>query len=188
MIWTPLQTLHAEDWHSPETVKLRDELNEQIELLLKRRSLMDNHAEQALATPVEDVEGASVFQADCPQHNLFEALQTELKLRQDLDPFYAAEQADRRTAFDAACAARAETEADVKRRLVSIGYLDPDEHGYGRGRFQPGFVFRHPDVLAAKAHVEELRGQSESRGENMRQWDRLTDELERLRRRALRAG
>ena len=188
MHWTPLHTLHAEDWHSPETTKLRDELNERIELLLKRRSLMSDHEDKTLASPVEDVDGASVFQADCPQHNRFEALQDELKLRQDLDPFYAAEQADRRAAFDAAIKARTATEEDVKRRLVEIGYLDPAEHGLGPGRFQPGYVFRHPDVIAAKAHLEAMRGQSEHRAENMRQWERVTDELERLRRRAVRAG
>ena len=188
MNWTRLHTLHEQDWHSPETAKLREELNGRIERLLQTRASIDGHADKVLSEPVAETDAADVFQSDIPQHTRFAALQAELKLRKDADEFYAAEEADRRSAHRAAGEAHRAMEADVKRRLVKIGYLDPDEHGHGPGRFQPGFVFRHPEVIAAKAHAEALRLQSENRAENERQWQRVTTELETLRRRALRAG
>ncbi|MFV0446645.1 MAG: hypothetical protein ACK5Q5_23995 [Planctomycetaceae bacterium] len=189
MNWTPLYELAERDFHSPATVKRCKALNTRIAEVMKTRQVIDGYSEKLRAVPIGEADGNAVFQADCPAQNRFDLLQREFALRHDLHQFYEVEAVDRKAAREASLTNLRDVEAEIKRKLIEVGYLDPDVHGMGSGCIIPGFITRHPEVIAARQLVDSLdRDEPQPMADNAERAELVQRELEQLRDRALRGG
>lgn len=162
MQWTWLNHFDQPAWLSKEAAAMCAELNQRIDKLKADREAEDKRRQQMQHVDLATVSADVLFQADCPQHNLFQLLQQELKLREDFWRYFELEGQARRVEAERAIQAHIAAEADLTAKLVSIGYVDTKD-GSVQGRIQPLFILTHPVVRRAKAYMDELRFDSTAR-------------------------
>lgn len=187
--WTHLVTLPEPPFTLPKAAEAqRVAINARIEQILKHRRWREEHAAQIRAADPATLDTESLV-GGCELMTRVALERDEYQLRSDLHDFLAGpyrEALD--AAIDAAWKEVEQIEADVRKRLVSIGYVDiPVTHGI-RGAIIPDFLNRHPEVLEARDRYQSLRGLASSNGwisDNVNAMRRLAESFERHKQRAL---
>ena len=116
-------------------------------------------------------------------------LSRELALRTEMDEFFAAAEADRHAAVDAAYKAHEDAQAEVRRRLISIGY-DREIRGGGglmHDPITPEMIANHPMVCEAFERHEQASTCNQfdrRRADNKAGLSRCRGELEQLKKSA----
>lgn len=158
MEWHELNTLEATSWDTPELVKARNACNQEIEAIHEERSRIDS-ALQALAS----VDVASIdfdkLEADRKRidRERLTLLQRELKLRRDqLVPLTRMNKEAASAAYDNLYRQVPEIEANIIKRLESIGYRKFITSPVA-GSWNPGMVNGHPDRMKADSQLSEFR-------------------------------
>ena len=183
--WTRLAPLPCETWHTKAVAKKRDQLNASIARILEVRGNEDAYQAKMHAADVRSLDSGEVFQADCPELNAFNLLQSELQLREQIAAYFTAEAVDQRAAFDQAFAAHQSAADELRRKLIELGYVD-SPHAVP-GWIQPGFILTHPGVRAAKEYAESLRSPRTALvQDNNAAMQTLVEQLDKLRTRAVR--
>lgn len=157
MQWTRLSKLAEREWHSPETVEFRDELNARIEECLADRASIEQQLAAALETPLEEIDPDAVFASDIPELVLFGLLKRELQIRRDLPSYFRAEDADRDAAYVEAFADRERLEKELRAGLVNLGFRDVPPTSGTPGYIQPIMINRNPIIMAADERQRALR-------------------------------
>lgn len=174
MAWTRLIPPPARDWHPEETGAVREELAADVAGILASREKFDAEYERIAAQPLDEVNGRDVFNLDIPQHSRFEILQWELRVRKRMAEFYPREDEERNVAYTAAFEVHEKKSADIRKKLLRIGFLELVPGVLARGTFPPGLIVNHPEVRDAKDRTDALRL---SNGDLAKQNDEGTAEL-----------
>jgi hypothetical protein len=164
MILNPLN----QEKFSPEAVELCDELNAEITRLNERRAAFSRNnfnqaTDSASAAPrgsrsadhargrVSSLMAQSLNRRD----ELASMLEEEIRIRERLEgEWYPLRARERSRVRDEAHKHSAATEADIRKRLVSIGYIDIGIPG-AIGGITNDMVARHPAVLQVRAKARE---------------------------------
>lgn len=187
--WTPLVPLPESPFRLPKATEAqRLAINEQIEQILKHRRWREEHAQQIRAADPATLDAESLV-SGCELMTRVALEKDEYGLRLDLHDFLNGPYREALTAaVDAAWEAVQQTEADVRKRLVSIGYVDLPVHHGVRGTIVPDFVNRHPEMLEARDRYQSLKGHASSNDwvrDNITAMRRLAESFERHKQRAL---
>ncbi len=153
---TKLSPVPLESFYPEALKKQAEEFNARISEALSTRAKIEADEQRLHAIDPAELSGKDVSALrDIPVRQLRE-LATEATLYEDLDPLYQdllfAVHAER----DAAYTDHEVRKADIRERLASIGYIDAAPTLAIPGSIMPGWIFRHPEVLKAKARFEEL--------------------------------
>ncbi|WP_166827351.1 hypothetical protein [Thalassoroseus pseudoceratinae] len=188
MQWTRIPQPPEMPWHSKPTAKTRAELVKRIEQLQTHRDGWDEAERQMTETPIEVVSSEGIFLADMPQSMFFDILKEELELRIDLQAYYEAEQKEGSTARSAAFARAEELQADVRQRLVGIGFIDAAATANVPGKITQAMIVGHPEVLAARLEASTSNDRADQVRENATAMKRIKEQMQKLRQRAAAAG
>ena len=104
---------------------------------------------------VRDADAAEIDVDTITSHRMlmpeerFRLLRDELALRRELAGYLQRRAAGLRKAHTAAAEAKPKAEADVRKALIRIGYIDAAPTQNVLGKIQPGYIIHHPKVIAA---------------------------------------
>jgi len=181
MLWTHLATIDIPDFWPPKLRKAAGSLNLAIGKVIERRQGYDDRLRASEAT---DPAETDPFEAIDPNRRLilFEILQEELRVRRDVARLDDECRAALSAARDKAIEQLASIEAEVRKRLLSIGYVEPILGKPIVGAIWPGMIRIHPEVYAARQRQEALARAINTRdAANARAIEQIEAELRRLR-------
>lgn len=154
--WNPIRAISPAEWLDGPAEQQRTELNARIEQLQEARELLAHRIELARNQDPLAFDPATVVFDDFRRERL-ELEQAEYQVRDDLANFLNGPwTACLSAAVDAASTAVREAEAEVRRRLVQVGFVDSPPTSGAPGRIMPIFVLSHPLVIDAKARYTSL--------------------------------
>ncbi len=156
MNWTPLQNVPADDFLSLESQKTAAALNKEIDTLLERRTALDATVAENDSADAKNFDFVGATFAQEVRVGIVEALQQELRIRERIIAFFGTRKTDASGAYTRAGAIHQELLADVRKRLVSIGFLEPEAGIPTIGAFTPDMLNRHPEVRNAKLAADSI--------------------------------
>lgn len=149
MEWTGLTPIDIADYFGKETKATAKALNERITHLLATRAALDKDS-QALEAEAATLGGKAIKRRQDIKARELDALAEEISTREELAAFQRQRAADLTSAAERAGAALGKAETDVRKKLVSIGYIEAPPTTSIVGKITPGMVLTHPDVVAAR--------------------------------------
>ena len=170
-----------------EAEKLRKELNAAIAKLNERRANLSRPgARFAQENRGRRVSGL-MMESLALRDELASLLECEIEIRECLESkWFPRRHGERSRMRDQAEEARAATEAEVRRRLIEIGYTDAPVGSIGAPT--PDMITRHPAVLKARGEANaafDRLHQQPDRKENQQTLARTRDRLEGMLRKAM---
>ena len=183
--WLPLSRLSSQVWHTPAVARMRDAINVRIEAQLKSREQLARVGAELQEQDLLEIDAGALFQADSPALNRFGVIQSELRLRLEIDKFYLAEKADREAAVQAALKLQATTEQTLRAGLEKLGWTDSTDPQV-KGSIQPGILLSNPKMRQLRDELRQLSQSSDTLLHGNRQdIETLRNTLEEMRRAAL---
>jgi hypothetical protein len=159
MNWTTLNPINIEDFFGAETKTKAEALNVRIAALLAGRAALDSDG-QAFRDSAAELGGKALKRKQDLKVRELDLLTEEIEIREGLAAFDSMRSADAAAASNEAYTAIEKTQADLRKKLVKIGYVDAPPELQVAGKITPGMILSHPNVLAARQRHEFLVGQS----------------------------
>ncbi len=173
MNWTPINRVPTDDFLALESQKTGATLNQEIDQLLERRQTLDAKVAENDSADTKDFDFIGATFAQEVRTGIVEALQQELRIRERISAFFDARKADALAASTMAHKIHEELLADVRKRLVSIGFLEPVPGEPTIGAYTQEMFLRHPEVRRAKLEKDRISSVSnENEGAQKNKADR----------------
>ncbi len=183
MKWpTVLSAIQIEPFFNDELKKDAQELNSRISEAQTHRAKIEQDAQRLKGMDPGEMTAKDVSALKEIAAREFRELGSESPLFEALDVFYENLQLAVQKERDAAYQQHEEAKTEVRKRLVSVGYMDADPTLGILGTIQPMYVMRHPEVLAAKARFDRLDSRVGGHPRSfLPEWERTQARLAELR-------
>ena len=158
--FVPLFLIGIETFWPEKLRSEAEELNDRIQKALDTRARIEADEQRLRALKPAEMTAKEVSGLKGIPMREFVALQVEVAIFTAMEPFAAKAYAVLKEERDIAYADLEAKKADVRKRLVSIGYVDAEPTLGIQGTIMPGWIFVHPDVRAAKRRFEQLDGRT----------------------------
>ena len=183
MQWpTVLTAIQVEPFFNDELKTDAQELNSRISEAQTHRAKIEQDARR-----LKDMDPGAMTAKDVSAlkeiaTREFRELGSESPLFEALDVFYENLQLAVQKEAAAAYQQHEEAKTEVRKRLVGIGYVDADVTLRIPGTILPGFLFAHPDVVAAKRRFDGLNSRVGGHPRSfLPDWERTQARLAELR-------
>lgn len=176
---------------SPQTRELLVRIRSDIGGLDKHQQELEADVQQIRSTPAADLTGKQLDLArDIPVQRL-NLMRRELSIRNRVaTEFFPARRHDRTAAAENAAARYGQLKAEVRQKLIGIGYIDGLMPGGNFESITPDILHRHPAVFAARNEANAARDHvtpQEVEQLNATAIRDLEEAMEKLKQRALQA-
>jgi hypothetical protein len=104
----------------------------------------------------------TTYEADEIRDLAIENLRLERAIRRDLASYIQHQKSGAQELVAKLRTKIAAARADVTKKLLSIGFLDPTVHKIDRSRIMPGMIFEHPKVRTAEVELDAAKAASRS--------------------------
>lgn len=155
MEWTPIHPVNIEDFFGGETKAKAEAINTRIVALLAGRATLDSDR-QAFSENASELGGKALKQKATLEARELDLFKEEIEIREEMLAFDRMRSTDASSAASEAYSVFEKAQADIRKKLVKIGYADVDPYTPAVGKITPDMVNKHPDVLGAKRRSEAL--------------------------------
>lgn len=156
MRWTNLPEMAVEDYFAPKLKKRIEALNAEFARIASNRAALDKIAAEARTANPLEVDFDTLAMLPAHRVTMLQILQAELKARIECDELTRVVYQERQSESTRAHEALQQKEAEVRKALVSIGYLDVGIYSPEIGKILPGDVARHPAVHRARQWLKSV--------------------------------
>jgi hypothetical protein len=184
MQWLTLTKLAAINGFTAAAADAVAEYNRALDQLLQNRERHSAYVQRVRDEDVSEVDFDQVIAMPANRAHNAMLLQQELKLRHRYNEVEEQVHQELCRLWAIAGETFEKAKKDIHARLLKIGYHEPVEGHQDPSRITPGMVLCHPDVRAAWAEEESLRGRCAdrpARRQNEECIHRITVALDRLR-------
>jgi len=184
MKWQRLQELPVEGFLSAKLKREVKDLNASIQAQLKNRAEYDSKAAAQRSASLEDFDFDNSTGPGGFLSWRVQILRNEMELRRRFDALGDEIHVERQKAVDVAFETYQQAERDVRKALVSIGYVDADKHENTIGKITPPMIWCHPKVHEAREGHRSLQARASDRPakrENLKSIKALETELTDIR-------
>ncbi len=152
MKWRMIRLPECDQGVSDSTRQKYAELEREIAAIVRKRGEIDSRSATLQASPVSP---AVLIAMDGLKMDRVTVLQDELNVRDKILQFGTAYYDEVRDVHNRANEAKQQAEATVAEQLVAMGYA-PAERIELQNRMEPGWLARHPSVIAAEIRLRNV--------------------------------
>jgi len=156
MNWLSIGKIHVHPFYSKELRTRFGKLNDAVDGILQRRAAIEQRSAEARSADPESFDFAAGSQLKLDAVQL---LQDELRTRREWADAWAHAQQELRKQSDRLFTKLEEAKADIRRKLLEMGYL-PESDEPTPGKLNQGMILGHPVCIALRNEQQSIGDQA----------------------------